>query len=180
MKNQKRIGEVLKMQQTGRQFFLVMLMLGLGAIAAWSQAAVTAEMEPEQIEIGGNSVLTLSVSGTTSAQVSVPQVDGLEIVYAGQQSNFTMINGQTNRQLNIYYHVRASRAGNYTIPSIAITDGDQQVESQPVQLRVTGGATHPGWTQQPTQQQTQQQAPSAAYNQVGQPAEDVELDKSGQ
>jgi hypothetical protein len=144
------------------QFLVVVLLLGAaGQALPQSPPQISARLEPQEIEVGNLSALTVTVSGVTSAQVSVPDVPGLKIIYAGQQSNFSMINGQTSRQLSIIYHVRAMQEGDYTIPPISVSEGGQDAHSDPVQLHVTGGLSSnvaPSPAQNRSQQLQQQLA----------------------
>ena len=108
---------------------LCLAMLAASACAAQSQ--ITAKLEPKSIALGESAQLTVNVNGP--GQSTVPHVDGLEIVPAGQQRSMQMINGNVTSNVAQLFRVTPNRAGDFTIPAIGGS-------GQPITLHVDKGS----------------------------------------
>ena len=108
---------------------------------AFAASQTTAQLEPQSIELGESSQLTVTVNGT--APTTVPDVEGLEIVPIGQGTSMQIINGAVTSRVSQLFRVTANRTGDFTIP---VTDGNGQA----ITLHVDKGAG--GQTQRATRQ----------------------------
>jgi hypothetical protein len=107
----------------------------LAGVAAADE--VTATLEPAQVSVGETAQLTVTVSGAQSADPSIPDIPGLEIVRVSQSTQVQMINGDTTVSSAQIYEVTPQRAGNFNIPPIKAGEA----RSKPLSLRVTGSGS---------------------------------------
>src|SRR5262249_39876614 len=89
------------------------------------------------ISVNESATMSLRFEGGLPAEVpTVPNVPGLSIASIGQSSQFNFINGQSSSILSYNFLVRATQAGDYTLPALsALVDG-KTLTSQPLQLKV--------------------------------------------
>ncbi len=118
-------------------FFLSIWLLCLGHSIALAQPSVTASLDRDTITLGETAALTLRFEGGRPAQApGIPATPNLTVQYAGQRSEFQMINGRSSSALILTYQLTPSAAGEYSIPGIASTVDRQRISTQPVKLRV--------------------------------------------
>jgi hypothetical protein len=98
---------------------------------------VTATLEPAQVSVGDTAQLTVTVNGSQSAEPSMPDIPGLDIVRVSQSTQVQMINGDTTISSAQTYEVTPQHAGNFTIPPIRAGSA----RSKPLSLRVTGSGS---------------------------------------
>ncbi|PID41302.1 MAG: hypothetical protein CR981_03755 [Proteobacteria bacterium] len=85
--------------------------------------------------------LSIKITGTRSARISLPEVDGLLFHERGTSKQVRIINGTTSSSVVYNYLVQALAPGKYTIPAIKIDiDGSVQT-TRPISCTVTGAAT---------------------------------------
>jgi hypothetical protein len=85
-------------------------------IAQASPAAVSQRIEPQTISLGEASRLTISTSGSSTAEITPPMVANLEFLAVGQSQRVESINGVTTSTHSVTYEVIPKEAGVYTIP----------------------------------------------------------------
>lgn len=94
--------------------------------------------------LGEEASLSLTFEGVSpDGAPAIPDVPGLRIEYLGPSSSFSFINGRTTSTVSFNYRVTPQRAGEFTIPSIAVTVGGQTLRSAPLRLRVTPPSAPP-------------------------------------
>src|SRR5580693_2260233 len=86
---------------------------GAGEAAAPS---VDAAIEPSQIEMGDSAQLTITISGSGTLSVSLPQVSGLEFRIVGQSRQIQIINGTTLESTSTIVRVTPELPGVFIIP----------------------------------------------------------------
>jgi hypothetical protein len=119
---------------------MAVLAVGSNFVACAASAAdpaVTEQIEPAEISLGGSAQLTITASGSNLPPVTPPVVPGLEFVVAGQSQRFQSVNGVSTSATSVTYQVIPQEAGIFTIPSF--THG-----SQPLVLRVSPSGSAPG------------------------------------
>jgi len=94
-------------------------------------------MEPETLRVNETGSLDIRLDDADSVKlVSVPEVKGLKIEYAGTARNFEMVNGRIWSGMILQMRVRANAKGSYTIPPIRIrVDGKVQT-TEPITFKV--------------------------------------------
>lgn len=108
-----------------------------------SAQAVTfsAGLDRSTIRIGEQAVLTLRFDGGQPGGVPrLPDVPNLQIQFAGQNQQISIINGQRTASLLLNYVVVASQPGDYTIPAFQVPVGGTTLPSQPLALKVLAAA----------------------------------------
>jgi hypothetical protein len=119
---------------------LLWLIVGL-VIAQKSEALanpkVDVELSQATAEVGEAVQLTIQISDGRLSELPKISVDGLDIGYAGESSQFVSINGRTNQSRIYAYVITANREGEYTIPALTMDVDGTRVMSEPVRLKVT-------------------------------------------
>ncbi|MSU61769.1 MAG: protein BatD [Pedosphaera sp.] len=118
-------------------FLISCWLLALVNSIAQAQPSVTASLDRDTITLGETAALTLRFEGGRPAQApGIPATPNLTVQYAGNRSEFQMINGRSSSALILTYQLTPSAAGEYSIPAISSTVDRQRISTQPVKLRV--------------------------------------------
>ena len=134
-------------------FITAVCLAALVAPAFGAQSQVTAKLEPQSIVLGESAQLTVTSNGAT--QLSVPNVDGLEMEPIGQQTSIQMINGNVTANVEQLFSVTPNRVGDFTIPPIGGS-------GQPIKLHVDNGS---GGQTQRTAPQSRSHLPAPSFSQ---------------
>lgn len=109
----------------------------LGLLATLDAATFSASLDRNAIRVGEQALLTLRFDGGQPSGVPrLPDVPNLQIQFAGQQQQFSIINGQRTASLLLNYAVTPNAAGDYTIPAFQVPVGGALLPSQPLALKV--------------------------------------------
>lgn len=120
----------------GTMILILPLLLSF-AHAAQPTGSLTATLEPAVIPHGAQTTLQLRFQDCIPERVpEIPAVEGLQIRYAGQSRETTIVNGSMRSAVVLSYRVQAGQPGNYTIPSVRVRIDGQTLASQPVVLQV--------------------------------------------
>ena len=118
-----------------RRIFWVGLSL-LVIVPASAAPSLTAKLDRDTMTVGESVVLSLTFEGgAPSRPPPVPVQPNLTIQYAGQSSQFTIVNGQTTSALTHNYRVMASHPGDYVIPAIQAVIDNRTHTTQPLRLK---------------------------------------------
>src|ERR1700760_577065 len=123
--------------------------------------SVESTLEPQQIPLGGTAAFIIKVSGTSEAQVNIPPVDGLNIVYTGQESAYNLINGEISQQVVFYYQLKALKPGTYIISGVQVRQGGQTAQSETLRLQVIGTQGSSSYSSSTSQSATSSQTTTA-------------------
>jgi hypothetical protein len=108
---------------------------------AWAKApSIAVTLEPSEMALGEAAQLTVTIQGRSADEPQIPTVKGLDIQPMGQSSQVQIINGAMSANLNFTYVVTPTRSGSFTIPAIKFGRGADVATSQPIVLKVGGGA----------------------------------------
>jgi len=91
------------------------------AVAQAADVDVKAEINSTEFSIDQSALLKIIVSGARSAKPEMPEADGLQFAYQGQQSQTQWINGKTSSSISFSFVVQAEKEGNHTIKPIKLT-----------------------------------------------------------
>ncbi len=106
-------------------------------VCALDAATLTAKLDRDIISVGESATLSLEFQGgSPSAAPNLAGPQGLAIQYAGQSSQYNIVNGQVSASVSLNYLITAQRVGDYAIPAIQVQVGGQVLTSQPLKLRV--------------------------------------------
>ena len=122
-----------------RTVILTMLfgMLVVMTHAARADISVVASVDRNRVALGEMFSYTIAVNGTQGGVVAgSPGVDGLAFSNPSQNTSMTINNSQMSQSISLAYQVTPTRIGQITIPSVPVTVGDQQFQTQPITITV--------------------------------------------
>jgi BatD DUF11 like domain len=124
---------------------LLVLVASLAFSAHQGRAAtsVSASLNPSQFSVDDNAVLTITVNGSSSAALNIPQVAGLSLQRQGQSSRVQIINGSFSSSISYTYIVQADNPGTYTIPPIRVSAGGGTLSTAAISFQVTRPGSTP-------------------------------------
>lgn len=108
-------------------------------LAVWCQASepsVKAELSSTNISLGDTVILIVTVEGSRSPEITVPNIDGLFINSRGTSTMINMVNGNFSSSTTARYSIEANAEGSYTIPPIQVTISGQTYQTTPLTLTV--------------------------------------------
>lgn len=101
---------------------------------------VSATLTPESFSTDEGARLTITVSGSRSAELNLPETDpaDYEIIQRGRSSQIHIVNGEFSAAITFTCLVRAYRPGQYTLPPITVSGNGETQTTPPLQFVVTG------------------------------------------
>jgi len=125
------------LRRTGRIIFIAAL-FSLCSARAFPEVATI--LEGNRISVGETTEMQIRFSGMNGdiEPVSIPEVPGLRIAFAGTQKNFEFINGVSRFGVSFTFMIQAEKKGVYRIPPIVFRAGGNTVRSREVTLTVSG------------------------------------------
>jgi hypothetical protein len=124
-------------------FLGIIGVLALGATAPRADdVSVRASIDPTTVEVGGQAMLTIEVTGKfrNAASPILPALDDFDKYEAGTSQNFSFVNGQTSSSITYNYILSPKKEGTYTIQPIRFQIGDKQYTANPVTVTVVAAA----------------------------------------
>lgn len=116
----------------------ILLLFGIPVFSGHSEAQeIKAELNPTTFGIGQSATLQITVSGSQSADIIMPDVDGLVFHRRGQSSQIQIINRAVTSTVVYSYLVQAQKAGSYTIPAITVTIDGREHQTTPISCTIT-------------------------------------------
>jgi hypothetical protein len=97
---------------------------------------VKAELNATEFPVDQAVLLTVSVNGARSAEPTMPDADGLQFAYRGQNSQAQWINGKSSSSISFVFMVQAEKAGTYTIKPIKVTVDGKTYTTDPLSCTV--------------------------------------------
>ncbi len=124
----------------------ILLLFGIPVFSGHSEAQeIKAELNPTTFGIGQSATLQITVNGSQSADIIMPDVDGLAFHRRGQSSQIQIINRAVTSTVVYSYLVQAQKAGTYTIPAITVTIDGREHQTTPISCTITQiSGTPPG------------------------------------
>lgn len=115
-------------------------------------ADLSMSLRPTAGEVGQTVELSVTIEGATNVESEprLPPVDGLRFRRAGQQTNFSLINGKMSRSITFQFLVVADKPGDYTLGPVEIAVGGETLRSEKATLQIVAAGTPlPGRTAPP-------------------------------
>jgi hypothetical protein len=139
-------------------FFYLILFLQTALFAA-SNVQVQATLEPSTLAAGETAELRITINGLSVVnRPNIPDVNGLEITFVGQSSQFQFVNGYMSGGVTFTYAVIPQKEGEFTIPAISIGVAGTSEKTNPLLLH----AQKSNFVPPPIVQQQQQQPSTSA------------------
>jgi len=128
---------------------LMAAMLWLLSAANAMAGVLTGELDKPEGTLEDQFTYTLTIQGDFDGDPEFPSVDGLEARAAGKSQNISIVNGKYSREVQVQFVLTPSRAGTYSIPGIHLKVDDKDMQTLPLELKVTeagsgSGAGNPG------------------------------------
>lgn len=145
---------------------VVLILLAIGnAIVRAREIEFTATVDRNQVQVGEQLTLTLTVSGGvgTLPTPKLPELPNFSTYSAGRSSNISIINGKISASTSFNYILVPNNEGTYTIPSLKLNYKAKVYRTQPITITVGQAAAPP-----PPRQGRVQPVPSPSRRQVPQ------------
>lgn len=125
-------------------WLLLLFVLSAGS-AASAAVQVGAELDRDDVAVGEQGVLTVTVNGEARdvRQPILPEIDGLEIYGGGQSQRFSFINGQVSAVHSFTFYLRPLKEGTFHIDPIVVEVDGRKTPVRAVDLQVHAGPTAP-------------------------------------
>lgn len=118
-------------------FFICQMLLFIGLLPANAEITVDASLSAQSFPVDRAARLTITVSGSRSAEVQMVEVEGLRFHNRGQSSQVSITNGNYSSSISNNFIIEPLRPGTYTIPPISVIAGKTTVRTKAITLEVT-------------------------------------------
>jgi hypothetical protein len=111
------------------------------AVAGAADISISAQAVPQQVSVGENVTLQVTIEGQANINGSpaLPDLPDFQVYSGGRSSNFTFINGQVSSSLQFTFILVPKHTGTFTIGPISITNNNKTYSTSPIQIVVGGG-----------------------------------------
>jgi hypothetical protein len=119
-----------------------LLLLSITALPAYAQAPIVSATV-DSANLSSNEPLTLSITVAANGaygQPHLPALDGFRILETSSGTRVSSVNGNTTVQTITQYSLLPLRAGDLTIPAIAVAVDGQIYQTDPIQVTVSQAA----------------------------------------
>jgi len=152
--------------ESGRSSLLLWILLPALVLLAVStnlshaaDLSVTATLDKATMSVEETAELIVTVNGSGSADLNIPEVDGLEFSQRGQSRQSQIVNGTSSSSLSLTYLIQALRPGKYTIPAFTVQVDGKKLQTEAIPFEVISSP------------QLQQQGANSSSSQAGLPTD---------
>ncbi|MGL1932137.1 MAG: BatD family protein [Desulfotalea sp.] len=110
-------------------------------ISLASEVSVKVGMRKTSFSITQGGVMLVEIQGSRSAEIILPDVNGITFQGAGSSQNVQFINGDFSATIVKSYVIVAEKEGSYNIPKIEVKVDDESYYSKPFTFRVNADKT---------------------------------------
>ncbi|MBP9705992.1 MAG: BatD family protein, partial [Oligoflexales bacterium] len=96
----------------------------------------SAQLNRQQIQVGEDVQLTLTIQGSYSGEPELPDVPGLNVQSTSTSQSVSIINGSMSKQVEFIYILVAEREGTFVIPSLSMKVDGEVLKSPELTLQV--------------------------------------------
>ena len=105
-------------------------------------ATLTQQIDPPEVNVGDQVVITLTVQNGSMDNLQLPPVDGLQVVGTRSATNITVVNGTLSKATSFNFAVIARHPGDLTIPAFELrTQEGDLLHARPMKLHVLGNGS---------------------------------------
>ena len=115
---------------------MLLILVAALPLRAAADDGIAVTLAPENVRLGGSAIMKLVIQGSRSANPVLPEVDGLAFESAGQNSQFSWINGKMSSSVTLVYRVVPTREGEFKIPPITCQIDGKNMQTPPLTLKV--------------------------------------------
>jgi hypothetical protein len=133
-----------------RTFLLSAALLALATVSSFAAATLMQQIDPPEVNVGDQVVVTLTVQGGTIGDAQLPPVDGLQVNGTSFQIKSMDDNGVLSTSVSLNIALTATRPGNFTIPAFDLrTQEGDLLHVKAMKLHVLGDGTSPSTNNAP-------------------------------
>ena len=113
-----------RLPRHARSALRLLNLLALTATSCLAAATLTQNIDPPQVRVGQETVVTITVQNGTVSNIHLPDVDGVTMV--GSRTSFSMSAADNSRGMSFFFVLSMTRVGDITIPAfdLATQEGD--------------------------------------------------------
>jgi hypothetical protein len=115
----------------------VILLITSRPSASVAEISVAATLSSASFSVDEGAQLTITVNGSRSADVQIPETGKFDIFQRGRSSQVNMINGEFSSSITITCLLRAYEPGSYSIPPITIIADRKTLKTEEIPFEVT-------------------------------------------
>ena len=106
-------------------------------------ATLTQRLEPNDVNVGDEITVTITINNGGNADIQLPHVDGLQVTGTSTSTQLMFNNGAFTSALSQVFTVVAERPGDFTIPAFDLNVQGQTLHVQAMKLHVSNNGTAP-------------------------------------
>jgi len=126
------------MRRPGFSVLFIYLFLPLFfSLPAHAKVTVEASLNTHSFPVDRAAQLTITVSGSRTADIQIVDVDGLRFHSRGQSTQVNIINGSYSSSVSNNFIVQAIKPGTYTIPPISVIVDKTTLKTKSITFKVT-------------------------------------------
>lgn len=134
------------MTQATRAFVWAWAAVSLAApavVVGADDVTIHATVEPTQVEVGGQAMLTIVVEGKfrRGGAPELPPLGDFDVFESGTSQNFSFVNGQASSSLTFRYVLSPRKEGSFSIVPIRYAVGDKVYTANAVSLTVVAAGS---------------------------------------
>jgi len=114
----------------------LLMQLPAATVVRAADVSVKAELNSANFPQDQTALLTITVSGARSAEPNMPEADGLQFAYRGQNSQTQWINGKVSSSISFVFIVQAEKTGTHTIKPLKVTVDGKVHMTEPITCTV--------------------------------------------
>lgn len=118
-------------------FILALLLICTVPVLAQDKPSISATLSSRVFSLDNTTTLTITVNGSRSARVNIPEIENLILHRRGQSTQLQVINGSYTSSIVSNYVIQAQKAGKYTIPPVEVNVEGQILRTKPITFEVT-------------------------------------------
>ncbi len=123
---------------------LIAGMLWILSTATALAGVLTGELDRSEGTLEDQFVYTLVIQGDFEGDPEFPAVAGLEARAAGKSQNISIVNGRYSREVQVQFVLIPDKAGTYNIPPLHLKVDSKDLQTLPLELKVTAGGSGSG------------------------------------
>ncbi len=126
-------------------FFLLVAFLGCAVtVYGKNDPGIEAKLSKTVFPLDSTATLTITVSGSRSANIDIPEVENLIFHRRGQSTQVQVINGAYSSSITSNFVIQATKAGKFTIPALKVNVEGSILQTRPITFEVTANGAAPG------------------------------------
>jgi len=122
-------------------FLIPFFLSGPNPVLARNTPDLTVALNTLAFSIDSPAYLSITVTGASSADIDLPEVENLIFQRREQRSSTQVINSSITSSITYIYVIQALRTGTFTIPSFKVKTGNEILLSEPLTFEVKSGSS---------------------------------------